>query len=89
MNGFEPLRRRIIDYTAAGQWSVVYDGPIEGCETEQLKTENAKLRELVRHMYECIERLDRTDEDGGCILCPYQEVEYECEFKQRMNELGV
>lgn len=44
MNGFEPLRRRIIDYTVAGQWSEVYDGPIEGCETEQLKAENAKLR---------------------------------------------
>ena len=43
MNGFEPLRRRIIDYTEAGQWSEVYDGPLEDCESEKLKAENAKL----------------------------------------------
>lgn len=52
MNGFEPLRRRIIDYTDAGQWSEVYDGPVEDCESEKLKAENAKLREL------CAELLD-------------------------------
>ena len=54
MNGFEPLRRRIIDYTDAGQWFEVYDGPIESCETEQLKTENAKLRELIADLWEYI-----------------------------------
>ena len=47
MNGFEPLRRRIIDYTEAGQWSEVYDGLLEDCESEKLKAENAKLREAV------------------------------------------
>ena len=43
MNGFEPLRRRIIDYTEAGQWSEVYDGPLEDCESEKLKAENDQL----------------------------------------------
>ena len=47
MNGFEPLRRRIIDYTVAGQWSEVYDGPLEDCESEKLKAENERLRELI------------------------------------------
>ena len=45
MNGFEPLRRRVIDYTAAGQWQEVYVGPIEESEEYRLKAENAKLRE--------------------------------------------
>jgi hypothetical protein len=47
MNGFEPLRRRITDYTVAGQWQEVYDGPIEECEELRLKAETEKLRELV------------------------------------------
>lgn len=89
MNGFEPLRRRIIDYTDAGQWSEVYDGPIEGFETEQLKAENAKLRELVKDMWphvrhrsrmcgECWLPCDTSDE---CLL-------YE-PMRQRMRELGI
>lgn len=63
MNGFEPLRRRIIDYTVAGQWSEVYDGPLENCESEKLKAENARLRELVRKV-EHYEQL-------GCHDCPH------------------
>lgn len=59
------------------------------CECDRLRRDNAALRELVRHMRKCIERLDRTDEDGGCILCPYEKTEYNCEFEQRMRELGV
>lgn len=50
MNGFEPLRRRIIDYTTAGQWSEVFDGPIEESEEVKLRDENAKLRELVKRL---------------------------------------
>lgn len=53
MNGFEPVRRRVIDYTSAGQWTVVYDGPVEDCGAEKLKAENAKLRELVRELPTC------------------------------------
>ena len=55
----------------------------------QLRVENAKLRELARHMGACIQHLDRTDEDGGCARCPYQTVEYDCGFEQRMAELGI
>lgn len=51
--------------------------------------ENAKLRELVRHMGACIQYLDRGDEDGGCVLCPYQSVEHDCEFESRMLELRI
>lgn len=55
----------------------------------ELEDENAKLRELVRHMGACIQYLDRTDEDGGCVRCPYQAVEHDCGFEQRMTELGI
>lgn len=58
-------------------------------ENERLESENAKLRELVRHMGACIQYLDRSDEDGGCVLCPYQSVEHDCEFESRMLELGI
>ena len=56
---------------------------------KSMADENAKLRELVRHMGACIQHLDRSDEDGGCVLCPYQSVEHDCEFESRMCELGV
>ena len=58
-------------------------------EIIQLKPENAKLRELARHMGACIQHLDRTDEDGGCVRCPYQTVEHDCGFEQCMAELGI
>lgn len=48
-----------------------------------------ELRELVRHMGACIQHLDRTDEDGGCVRCPYQTLEHDCGFEQRMRELGI
>ena len=54
-----------------------------------LDDENAKLRELVRHLYMCNQHLDRDGEDGGCVLCPYLSIEYDCEFEQRICELGV
>lgn len=56
---------------------------------DKLRKENAKLRELVRHMGACIQHLDRTDEVGGCVCCPYQAVEHDCEFEQQMLELGI
>ena len=61
LNGFEPLRRRIVDYTFAGQWREVYDGPIEECEEAKLKAENKQLRELIDKMFLCIEVVC-----GGC-----------------------
>ena len=78
MNGFEPLRRRIIDYTEAGQWSEVYDGPLEDCESERLKAENAKLLELVEDMAAEIRGLGVDFKRVGW-----------CDYADRMRELGV
>ena len=79
MNGFEPLRRRIIDYTAAGQWSEVYDGPLENCESEKLKAENAKLRE---ELDLC---LKLAPECGGCeaMLDCYECLQADSSQKER------
>lgn len=52
MNGFEPVYRRIIDYTHAGNSCKVYDGLLEECEEERLKVENAKLKKLVDELWE-------------------------------------
>ena len=48
MNGFEPLLRRVIDYTAAGQWQEVYDGPIEECE-EYIDYLNKEISYYISH----------------------------------------
>ena len=61
MNEFEPIRRRIIDYTPDGQWSEVYNGPRDECEEAKLKAENKQLRELIDKMFLCIEVVC-----GGC-----------------------
>lgn len=82
MNGFEPLRRRITDYTAAGQWQEVYDGPIEECEEYRLKAENAKLRELceemLRNIHGCIFH-------HSCGSCDFDE----CIYETRAREFGI
>lgn len=84
MNGFEPLRRRIIDYTEAGQWSEVYDGPLEDCESEKLKAENDKLvmklntEHLVRQnverenakLRELVRTFYHCTTSGECDECP-------------------
>ena len=88
MNGFEPLRRRIIDYTEVGQWSEVYDGPLEDCESEKLKAENAKLRELVRDMHKALFSLNL----DHCQACPREDTcvfIHECAFERDMRELGI
>lgn len=51
MNGFEPVYRKIFDYTKAGNSWDVYDGPVEECESEKLKVENTKLRELADELW--------------------------------------
>ena len=61
------------------EWAVEY---IKGMESE-----NAKLRELVRHLYVCNQRLWIDNGVCVCALCPY--LEYDCEFEQRMRELGI
>jgi len=44
------------------------------------ETENAKLRELVRHLYECTRH-------NVCVLCDY--ADDACDFEYDMRELGV
>ena len=95
MNGFEKLsHRRIIDYTDAGQWVEVYDGPIEECESEKLKAENAKLRELVEGVLQCCGEIKR---DKGCDACPLSNLGSTknftdgtwCKLRPTMRELGI
>lgn len=47
-----------------------------------------RLRELVRHLYTCMER---QEPDGSllCANCPYENESNECDYEQRMEELGV
>ena len=45
-----------------------------------LQAENAKLRELVRHLYECTRH-------NVCVLCVY--ADDACNFDYDMRELGV
>lgn len=48
----------------------------------------AKLRELVRHMYECMGNID-ADGNHECYSCEYENTEGKCDFGRRMRELGV
>lgn len=56
---------------------------------ERLMAENAKLRELCRHLYMCNQYCDREDSNGGCSACPYQFLEYDCGFEERLLKLGI
>ena len=47
---------------------------------DELAWKNAKLRELVRHLYECTRH-------NVCVLCDYADVA--CDFEHDMRELGV
>ena len=83
------MRRRIIDYTEAGQWSEVYDGPLEDCESEKLKAENAKLRELLVGAFEDMDAWQKviagSNEWGygkGCL-------DRLCKLRDAMQELGM
>ena len=50
--------------------------------------ENAKLRKLVRHMYECMCNVD-ADGNYECYSCEYENTDGNCDFERRMQELGV
>lgn len=52
--------------------------PIE--DGKAVRTENDKLRQLVRNLYACINNRD-------CDYCEY--VDEACEFERNMRELGV
>ncbi len=47
---------------------------------ENLQAENAKLRELVKHLYECARH-------NTCAVCEY--ADDACDFDYDMRELGV
>ena len=93
------MRRRIIDYTEAGQWSEVYDGPLEDCESEKLKAENAKL--VMRLNAEHLVRQNVERENAKLReLCADMAAEIRglgvdfarvgwCDYADRMRELGV
>lgn len=53
----------------------------------KIQAENEKLRELVRHLYVCNQRLWIDNGVCVCALCPY--LEYDCEFEQRILNLGI
>ena len=53
-----------------------------------LAAENARLRELVRHMNTCIEHYE-PDGSIGCEHCPLDNDTGNCDYERRMRELGV
>lgn len=61
---------------------------MDSSEHRRLKAENAKLRELVRHMYECMGNID-ADGNHECDSCEYDNEEGKCDYERRMCELGI
>ena len=55
---------------------------------EFMESENAKLRELVSHLYECMCNVD-ADGNHECDSCEYDNAEGKCDFERQMRELGV
>lgn len=60
----------------------------KNCDLMRLMDENAKLRKLVRHMYECMGNID-ADGNHECYSCEYENTDGKCDFGRRMRELGV
>lgn len=57
-------------------------------EVKRLEAENEKLRELVRHMYTCLEHYEPGD-TISCEQCPYDNETWGCDYERLMAELGV
>lgn len=55
---------------------------------DNLHAENAKLRELVRHMHACMEHYEQ-DGSISCDRCPLDNDTQDCDYEQRMRELGI
>lgn len=55
---------------------------------EFLTRRNAKLRELVRHMHTCMEHYE-PDGSVSCDRCPLDNDTGDCDYEQRMSELGI
>lgn len=53
-----------------------------------LLRDNAKLRELVRHLYECMCNIDM-DGNHECDSCEYDNTDGLCDYERLMRELGV
>ena len=53
-----------------------------------LAVENAKLRELVRHMYVCMEHYE-ADGSISCDRCPLDNDVGGCDYERLMAELGI
>jgi hypothetical protein len=58
-------------------------------DLQQANAEKDQLRELVLHTVECVRRLNDTSENGGCVLCPYLSIDYDCDFESRARKLGI
>lgn len=52
------------------------------------KAENEKLRELVRHMHECMCNVD-ADGNYECYSCEYDNADDGCNFERLMRGLGI
>ena len=50
--------------------------------------DNAKLRELVRHMHTCMEHYEM-DGTISCDRCPLDNDTGNCDYERRMRELGI
>lgn len=61
---------------------------IDKDECRKLKADNAKLRELVRHMHTCMEHYEM-DGTISCDRCPLDNCVGNCDYERRMRELGV
>lgn len=60
--------------------------PIE--DGKAVRVENAKLRELARHMHTCMEHHEM-DGTISCDRCPLNNCVGNCDYERRMRELGV
>lgn len=61
---------------------------VEATLGSDLQAENAKLRELVRHMHTCLEHYELGD-TISCEQCPYDNETWGCDYERLMAELGV
>lgn len=55
----------------------------------KLESENARLRELVKHLNVCNYYTSIECENVPCHECPYDNDTGNCDFDRRMRELGV
>lgn len=72
------------------QHNEVYNGPVEDCEEERLRTENAKLRELCADMWRDIPKTESCGWDTSTNTCTgSDECIGECSYWYRMRDLGI